>query len=94
MANEGIFHLNVLSPFGTRNVAILSQRKHAHVVLKNKVIGDGVILCFEKILRSEDISCLIIKTNDFTLGGTLGRYFMQQSSVEYHVEHAKETAVE
>ena len=76
MANEEIFRLDVLSPFGAQNVAILSQEKRAHVVLKNNVTGDSVTLCFEKILCPEDIACSIIKTNDFTLGGTLEQYFV------------------
>ena len=76
VANEEIFRLDVLSPFEARNVAILSQGKCAHVVLKNNVIGDSVTLCFKKIPSPEDITRLIIKTDDFTLGGTLGRYFV------------------
>ncbi len=76
VANEEIFRLDVLSPFGARNVAILSQGKRAHVVLKNNVIGDSVTLCFKKIPCPEDIARLIIKTDDFTLGGTLGWYFV------------------
>ncbi len=76
VANEDLFRLDVLSPFGARNVTILSQGKRACVVLKNDVIGDSVNLCFEKILCPENIARLIIKTNDFTLGGTLGRYFV------------------
>jgi hypothetical protein len=76
VANEEIFCLDVLSLFGAQNVVILSQGKCAHVVLKNDVIGDSVTLCFEKIPCPEDIACLIIKTDDFTLGGTLGKYFV------------------
>ena len=76
MANKEIFRLDVFSAFGARNVAIFSQGKCAHVVLKNDVIGNIVTLCFEEIPCSENITHLIIKTNDFTLGGTLGRYFV------------------
>ena len=76
MVNKEIFRLDVLSLFGARNVAILSQGKCAHVVLKNDVMGNSVTLCFEKFPCQEDIARLIIKTNDFTLGGTLGRYFV------------------
>ena len=76
VVNEEIFHLDVFSLFGAQNVAILSQGKCAHVVLKNDVISDSVTLCFEKIPCPEDIACLIIKTDDFTLGGTLGWYFV------------------
>ena len=76
MVNEEIFRLDVLSLFGAQNVAVLSQGKRAHVVLKNDVIGDSVTLCFMKSSCPEDIACFIIKTNDFTLGGTLGQFFV------------------
>ena len=76
VANKEIFRLDVFSAFGAQNVAIFSQGKCAHVVLKNNVIGNSVTLCFEEIPCPEDITHLIIKTDDFTLGGTLGRYFV------------------
>ncbi len=76
MVNKEIFPLDVLSPFGAQNVVIFSEGKRAHVVLKNDVIGNSVTLCFEEIPCPEDITHLIIKTDDFTLGGTLGRNFV------------------
>ncbi len=76
MANQEIFCLDVLSLFGAQNIAVLSQGKCAHIVLKKNVIGDNVILCFEKMPHPQNVACLIIKTNDFTLGGALGRYFV------------------
>ena len=76
VANKEIFCLDMLSPFGAQNVTILSQGKCAHVVLKNDVIGNSVTCASRKIPCPEDIARLIIKTNDFTLGGTLGRYFV------------------
>ncbi len=98
VVNEEICCLDVLSPFGARNVAVLSQGKCAHVVLKNDVIsnsetlcfeeipcpediarlvhGDSVTLCFKKIPCPEDIARPIMKTDDFILSGTFGRYFV------------------
>ena len=67
MVNKEIFRLDVFSAFGARNVAIFSQGKCAHVVLKNNVIGNSVTLCFKEIPCPENITCLIIKTDDFTL---------------------------
>ncbi len=74
MVNKRIFRLDVFSAFGAQNVAIFSQGKCAHVVLKNDVIGNSVTLCLEKNPCPENITHLIMKTNDFTLGGTFGRY--------------------
>jgi hypothetical protein len=76
VTNEEVFCLGVFGPFGTWNIAVLSQGKRAHVVLKNDVIGDSVTLCLKKMLRPENVARLIVKTDDFTLGGALGRYFV------------------
>ena len=76
VSNKEIFRLDVLSLFGAQNIAIFSQGKYSHVVLKNNVFGNSVTLCFEKIPCPEDVVHLILKTKDFTLGGTLGRYFV------------------
>ena len=69
MVNTEIFRLDVFSAFGARNVAIFSQGKCAHVVLKNDVISNSVALRFEEIPCPENITCFIIKTN-------FGRYFV------------------
>jgi hypothetical protein len=76
VANKEIFRLNVFSTFGDQNVAIFGQGKCAHVVLKNDVIGNSAALCFKEIPCPENITCLIIKTDDFTLSCTFGRYFV------------------
>ena len=76
VVNEEIFCLDVLSPFGARNIAVLSHGKRAHVVLKDNVIGDSVPLGLKKMPRPENAACLIIMTNNFTLGGALGWYFV------------------
>ncbi len=67
VVNKEIFRLDVFSAFGARDVAIFCQGKCAHVVLKNDVNGNSVTMCFEEISCPENITCLIIKTNDFTL---------------------------
>jgi hypothetical protein len=46
VVNKKILRLDVFSAFGARNIAIFSQGKCAHVVLKNDVIENSVTLCF------------------------------------------------
>jgi hypothetical protein len=67
MVNKGVFCLDMFNAFGAQNVAIFSQGKCAHVVLKNNVIGNIVTLCLEEIPCPEDVTRLIIKTDYFTL---------------------------
>ncbi len=60
VTNEEVFYLDVLSPFGSRNITVLSQGKRAHVVSKNNVISDSVSLHLKKMPHSENVHHLIV----------------------------------
>ena len=76
VSNVKVFDFDVFCAFGARNIAILCQRQCTHVVQINNVGRNGVALCFEEVMSPKYIAGFVVKANDLTFGGTLGRNFM------------------
>jgi hypothetical protein len=61
MTNEEVFCYDMfLGPFRTGDIAILRQRKSAHIVLVDDIGLDFVALGFEELSFPEDIADFII----------------------------------
>ena len=60
MTNKEVFCFDMFGPFRTGDIAILCQRKSAHIVLVDDIVLDFVALGFEELSRPEDIANFII----------------------------------
>ncbi len=61
MTNEEVFCFDMFGPFRTGDIAILRQRKSAHIVLVDNIGLDFVALVgFEELSRPENIADFII----------------------------------
>ena len=54
MTNEEVFCFDMFGPFRTGDVAILCQRKSAHIVLVDDIGLDFVALGFKELSRPEE----------------------------------------
>ena len=60
MTNKEVFCFDMFGPFRTGDIAILCQRKSAHIVLVDDIVLDFAALGFEELSRPEDIANFII----------------------------------
>ncbi len=75
MTNEEVFGINMFGPLGAGNIAILCQRECTHIFLIH-VHFDFVPLSFEELMSSEDITNLVVKSNNLTFARTFGWDFV------------------
>ena len=60
MTNEEVFCFDMFGPFRTGDIAILCQRKSAHIVLVDNIGLDFLALGFEELSHPEVIADFII----------------------------------
>ncbi len=76
MTNEEVFGFNMFGPLGAGNIAILHQRECTHIVLIHNVCFDVVPLGFEELTSPEDITNLVVKSNNLAFARTFGWDFV------------------
>ena len=76
MTNEEVFGFNMFGPLRAGNIAILCQRECTHIVLIDDVPFDFVALSFKKLMSPEDITDLVVKSDNLAFARTFGWDFV------------------
>ncbi len=76
MTNEEVFGFNMFGSLGAGNIAILRQRECTHIALIHNVCFDFVPLGFEELMSPEDITDLVVKSDNLAFARTFGWDFV------------------